>query len=196
MKAIVFAHTCDLELGWPHHPSYYRNNFSRVAPAKIGDLQRELEFIAEDSGADAGALEFPQDWSRWLRSSGNYCAWTRFGAYTICVAEGRRHGVPWPQGLPLPEPATVWDPERCRSGEPFEGLAPTQEDGSARPYHEAVNSRITSSVTAKLVWVCRRLGFPRPQTWGQIWGFGEAPTVTYAYWETRTNALLPWQTTS
>ena len=137
--------------------------------------------------ASCGLQEIYPNWQRWLSCGKNWCAWRKDANHGwFVVADGRRHGIPWPKGMPFPLPGRVWEP----TGPWIPRKAEPPRD---RNYHENGPTLTTQGVSILLR--ARRLGLPvNNDPWYYLHGFGTAPTVSWAYLESQRPNMLYWQT--
>ena len=190
MQVIVHVKTSSIELTCYRDPGYY-NKYHRKA--KVSEFVQSFEGLdlqkpqQEKEKASCGLKHIHPGWERWLSSAGNWCAWREDPEGWIIVADGRRHGIPWPKGTPLVLPGRIWDPEG-----PW--LPPkVAHSRNAKNYHDPSTS--TYKTDRKFAIRLRRLGLPVPETFETLWGMGTAPTVSWAYLKTERPDMLYWQNT-
>ena len=123
--------------------------------------------------ARCGHLAIFPDWDRWLTSGGNWCAWKPVSTGWLVIADGRRHGIPWPDGFPKVRLGQEWPYQSC-----FDKDVRTR-----RPRREAALR-------------LRRYGLPTPPERHVLLGFGRAPTLSWHYLDTQREDLLPWETST
>ena len=165
-----------VELFPPHDDDYYLANPTEV---RVSPFVREFEGLDlgdfvdsfEDHHARCGSLWVIPDWHRWLTSGSNWCAWMKTTIGWLVIAEGRRHGIPWPDGFPKVRLGQDWPWQSC-----FDKDVCTRKPS----FHAGLR--------------LRRYGLPVPKERYVLLGFGRAPTLSWHYLDTQREDLLPWET--